>query len=133
MTVYGFVIARIYCPSWCSVMISCKLYYNFFPSCSFCRSEFLHLKIIHSQQTSKNPDHQEAWQRVREEDYVESREEGTDKVLREPYVFMDAGPYLNQRFGADCRYFILPSPNFPSMSAFAVKKGSPLTPILNNM
>ncbi|XP_050720035.1 probable glutamate receptor isoform X2 [Eriocheir sinensis] len=89
--------------------------------------------IIEYFRTSSNPDHQEAWQKVREEDFVESREEGTDRVLHEPYVYLDAGPYLNQRFGADCRYFILPSPNFPSMSAFAVKKGSPLIPILNSI
>ncbi|KAK8385789.1 hypothetical protein O3P69_016515 [Scylla paramamosain] len=83
--------------------------------------------------TSRSPEHQEAWENMQEDDFVESREEGTARVLRGPYVFLEAGAYLNKRYGADCRYFILPTPNFPSLSAFAVRKGSPFIPILNNI
>ncbi|XP_063843812.1 probable glutamate receptor isoform X2 [Scylla paramamosain] len=83
--------------------------------------------------TSRSQEHQEAWENMQEDDFVESREEGTARVLRGPYVFLEAGAYLNKRYGADCRYFILPTPNFPSLSAFAVRKGSPFIPILNNI
>ena len=70
---------------------------------------------------------------MQDDDFVESREEGATRVLSGPYVFLEAGAYLNKRYGSDCRYFILPTPNFLSVSAFAVKKGSPFIPILNNV
>ncbi|MPD00749.1 hypothetical protein E2C01_096244 [Portunus trituberculatus] len=83
--------------------------------------------------TSRSLEHQEAWAEMQEDDLVASREEGTMRVLRGPYVFLEAGAYLNKRYGSDCRYFILPTPNFPSLSAFAVRKGSPFIPVLNNV
>ncbi|KAK3866460.1 hypothetical protein Pcinc_028004 [Petrolisthes cinctipes] len=83
--------------------------------------------------TSQSQDHQVIWQTMDKNNLVKNREEGMTRVLEKPFVFLAAGHYLNQEYGRDCRYFILPTSNFPSMSALAVKKGFPYTPALNKI
>ncbi|KAK4320049.1 hypothetical protein Pmani_009070 [Petrolisthes manimaculis] len=83
--------------------------------------------------TSQSQDHRVIWQTMDKNNLVKNREEGMARVLEKPFVFLAAGHYLNQGYGRDCRYFILPTSNFPSMSAFAVKKGLPYTPVLNKI
>ncbi|XP_071523389.1 probable glutamate receptor [Panulirus ornatus] len=83
--------------------------------------------------TSQSSEHQQIWQSLTPKDLVLSREEGMKRVMTHPFVFLVAENYLNNKYGKDCRYLILPKPYFPSMSAFAIRKGSPLIPVLNKI
>ncbi|XP_042229189.1 probable glutamate receptor [Homarus americanus] len=82
---------------------------------------------------SKSLEHRTIWKSLGSDDFVNSREEGMERVLQQPFVFLAAGAYLSNKYGRDCRYFILPKANFPSISAFAIKKASPLIPVLNKI
>ncbi|XP_053642597.2 probable glutamate receptor [Cherax quadricarinatus] len=64
---------------------------------------------------------------------VESMDEGIERVLKEAYVFMEWEVTLFYKFGQDCRLYRLPTGYFPAQASFALKKGSPLVPVFNNL
>lgn len=87
-------------------------------------------------QISLNTDHQEVWESVVSQNFetlVKGWKEGMEKVLKENYVFLASHVYLFTELGRDCRYYIIRRPQFSAVNSFALRKGSPLVPVLNNM
>lgn len=87
-------------------------------------------------QASKDIKTQEVWRKVllnADETLVPSVVEGIRTVTEDNFVHLSADTYLND-YWADCRLSIVSkTPQFTGYSSFALKKGSPLTPLLNIM
>ncbi|XP_042876130.1 probable glutamate receptor [Penaeus japonicus] len=86
--------------------------------------------------TSVSPTYRKVWTKVEEtnmEPLTLSMDEAFSKVLEEPYLFISSEVAILYTFGQDCRVYILPTSYFPVQQSFALKKGSPLIPILNKV
>ncbi|XP_069974834.1 glutamate receptor ionotropic, delta-1-like [Penaeus vannamei] len=68
---------------------------------------------------------------MKDEDLVLSPEEGMERVLKGDYAFMEWEFYYNLNFGDECGAFLLPASYFPDYTSFALRKGSPLVPVMN--
>lgn len=64
---------------------------------------------------------------------VSNYEEGTKRMMEEPYIFMEWEVPMRYSFGGDCRVYELPTSYFAVQSSFPLKKNSPLVPILNKV
>ncbi|ROT75751.1 Glutamate receptor ionotropic, kainate 2 [Penaeus vannamei] len=87
-------------------------------------------------QTSVSPAHRRVWEKAEDggmEALTLSMEEGAARVLKEPYLFISSEVAILHTFGQDCRMYILPTSYFPVQQSFALRKGSPLVPILNKV
>lgn len=70
---------------------------------------------------------------MKEEDFVDTPDEGMERVLGERYAFMEWELFYDLNYGSECGVFALPASYFPSYASLALTKGSPLVPVLNKM
>ncbi|XP_027217136.2 probable glutamate receptor [Penaeus vannamei] len=85
---------------------------------------------------STDPIVRKMWQAIEDDNYnalANSMEEGMQRVLRKPYLYMDWGIPLRYDYGHDCRLYMLPTSYFHVQTSFTLRKNSPLVPILNKV
>ncbi|XP_047480229.1 probable glutamate receptor [Penaeus chinensis] len=85
---------------------------------------------------STDPTVRKLWQAIKDDNYnalANSMEEGMQRVLRKPYLYMDWGIPLRYDYGHDCRLYMLPTSYFHVQTSFTLKKNSPLVPVLNKV
>lgn len=103
-----------------------------FYAISFLASSFPFL-IFSYHQDLPNPLFQAILREMKEEDFVDTPEEGMKRVLGGQYAFMEWELFYDLNYGSECRAFALPASYFPSYGSVALPKGSPLVPVLNTM
>ncbi|XP_069974745.1 probable glutamate receptor [Penaeus vannamei] len=80
-----------------------------------------------------NPLFQAILREMKEEDFVDTPDEGMERVLGERYAFMEWELFYDLNYGSECGVFALPASYFPSYASLALTKGSPLVPVLNRI
>ncbi|XP_063600736.1 probable glutamate receptor [Penaeus indicus] len=86
--------------------------------------------------TSVSPAYRRVWEKAEEGAMgalTLSMEEAAARVLEEPYLFISSEVAILYTFGQDCQVYILPTSYFPVQQSFALRKGSPLVPVLNKV
>lgn len=77
---------------------------------------------------------QKVWKNIEpEEDLVLNYKEGMERVYSESYALLMWEVYYELNHGNDCGVFLIPAPYFPIHTSFAMRKASPLVPILNKV
>ncbi|XP_037803358.1 probable glutamate receptor [Penaeus monodon] len=85
-------------------------------------------------QDSKSDVIQKVWKSIDvDNDLVIDYEEGMQRVYRDSYALLMWEVYYELNHGNDCGVFLLPAPYFPIHTSFAMRKASPLVPILNKI
>ncbi|XP_042883099.1 uncharacterized protein LOC122260068 [Penaeus japonicus] len=82
---------------------------------------------------SENPLYRSIYNKLKPEDNVGSSKEGMERIMREKYAFLVWELYYTLNHQGDCDKFMLSKIYFPDHISFLMRKGSPLTPILNNI
>ncbi|XP_037797156.1 probable glutamate receptor [Penaeus monodon] len=97
---------------------------------------FCHIADWTKQLESKDILLQKIWKSIKDGNYqslANSMEAGMKRVYEEPYLFIESEIPLRYSYGHDCRLFMLPTSYFPVKISFALKKNSPLVPVLNGV
>ncbi|XP_047487922.1 probable glutamate receptor [Penaeus chinensis] len=84
-------------------------------------------------ENSKNPLYQAIYQKLKPEDTVASTTDGMRRVFRERYAFLIWELYYDLNHQGGCDNYLLPQKYFTDHASFILTKGSPLTPIFNNV
>ncbi|XP_063600731.1 probable glutamate receptor [Penaeus indicus] len=84
-------------------------------------------------QNSKNPLYRSIYQKIKPEDTVTSTAEGMRRIFRERYAFLVWELYYTLNHQGGCDNYLLPQKYFTDHASFILTKGSPLTPIFNNV
>ncbi|XP_047488129.1 glutamate receptor ionotropic, kainate 1-like [Penaeus chinensis] len=85
-------------------------------------------------QDSKSDVIQKVWKSIDvDNDLVIDYEEGMQRVYKDSYALLMWEVYYELNHGNDCGVFLLPAPYFPIHTSFAMRKASPLVPILNKI
>ncbi|XP_069981126.1 glutamate receptor ionotropic, delta-1 [Penaeus vannamei] len=70
---------------------------------------------------------------LKAEDTVDSTEEGMRRIYRERYAFLVWELFHTLNYQGDCESYLLPQKYFTDHASFVLAKGSPLTPLFNNV
>ncbi|XP_037803579.1 glutamate receptor-like [Penaeus monodon] len=84
-------------------------------------------------QNSKNRLYQSVYQKIKPEDTVSSTKDGMRRIFRERYAFLVWELYYTLNNQGGCDNYLLPQRYFTDHASFILTKGSPLTPIFNNV